>query len=338
MNKKESSVCVECGNEDVKEILTEQELEIRGDRIPMEVVSFSCRACGAEWEMLDPEHDYLEKAYRIYRARHQLLQPEEIKGLRKRYSLTQGELSRLLGWGQVTLNRYENGALQDQAHDSALRMLEDPGTMLKLLKQRPDALEQGKRDQVHVRLKAILSETLETCLIAPHFDYTADMESGFSEFSLTKCMNMILFLCRGGLFKTKLNKEMFYADFKHFKDFGKSITGLKYVHAPYGPVPMMYQVLLGSLIEKRKITISEIPFGGVDSRGEDIIAEQCDAAEEPLLSVFSDAELQTILWVKNYFLPFTSRKITEFSHQEAAYRGTTDYDVISYEYAKNLQI
>jgi hypothetical protein len=102
---------------------------------------------------------------------------------------------------------------------------------------------------------------------------------------------------------------MFYADFKHFKDFGKSITGLKYVPAPYGPVPMMYQVLLGSLIEKRKITISEIYFRGVDSKGEDIIAEQCDAAEEPLLSIFSDAELQTMLFVKKYFSSFTSRKM-----------------------------
>ncbi|MGV8119349.1 MAG: Panacea domain-containing protein [Candidatus Xenobiia bacterium LiM19] len=135
-----------------------------------------------------------------------------------------------------------------------------------------------------------------------------------SEFSLAKCMNMILFLCKDGIYKTKLNKEMFYADFKHFKDFGKSITGLKYNHAPFGPVPLMYTVLINSLIEKRKISVKEIPYGSTDTRGDDIVAEQYDAPESPQLSVFTDSELQAILSVKSFFSSFSSRKITGYSH------------------------
>lgn len=338
MNKKEAIVCPECGSKDVKKVLHEQKIEIRGDIISVEVPSFSCIACDSEWEMLETDNDYLDTAYRIYRQRHRLLQPEEIKELRKRYSLTQGELARLLGWGLVTLNRYENGALQDQAHDSALRMLEDPGNMLKLLRQRPDALDQEKRDQVQAKLKSLLDDAMESCLTAPYFDYPPSIESGLLVFSLVKCMNMILFLCKDGIYKTKLNKEMFYADFKHFKDFGKSITGLKYVHAPYGPVPLMYTVLLGSLIEKRKITVKEIVYGGTDARGDDIIAEQYDAAGSPQLSVFSDSELHTILTVKSHFSSFSSRRITNFSHEEPAYQQTREYETISYEYARELKI
>jgi len=44
-----------------------------------------------------------------------MLSPYEIRELRKRYGLTQKELSLLLGWGSVTMSRYENGALQDVA-------------------------------------------------------------------------------------------------------------------------------------------------------------------------------------------------------------------------------
>jgi len=339
MNEKEAIICPECGSSDVKNNHREQKIEIRGDMISVEVPSFSCTVCDSEWEMLESDYDYLDTAYRIYRQRHQLLQPEEIRDLRKRHSLTQGELARLLGWGLVTLNRYENGALQDQAHDSAIRMLKDPVNMYKLLKQRPDALEQVKRHQVQKKLKSLLNDTMESCLIAPYFDNPPSIESGLSEFSLAKCLNMILFLCKDGIYKTKLNKEMFYADFKHLKDFGKSITGPKYNHAPFGPVPLMYTVLIGSLIEKRKISVKEIPYSGTDARGDDIVAEQYDAAEScPQLSIFSDSELQTILSVKSFFSSFSSRKITSYSHEEPAYQQTREFETISYEYARELRV
>lgn len=46
--------------------------------------------------------------------------------LREKYGLSQQQLARLLGWGRVTVQRYEKGALQDTAHDLLLRQLEDP--------------------------------------------------------------------------------------------------------------------------------------------------------------------------------------------------------------------
>ena len=338
MKSNETAVCPECGGNDVTEVPQEQKIEIRGDVITVESPSFLCHSCNSEWEMLETGNDYLDAAYRIYRERHHLLQPEEIRDLRNRYSLTQGELARLLGWGLVTLNRYEKGALQDQAYDSALRLLEDPANLFKLLKQRPDVLDQAKYGKVQEKLKHLINDAMESCLLAPYFDYPPGIESGLSVFSLEKCINMILSLCSGGIYKTKLNKEMFYADFKHFRDHGRSITGLKYIHARYGPVPLMYTVLLGSLIEKRKITVQEISYGEADTGGDDIIAEQYDAAEKPQLSVFSDSELHTILSVKSHFSTFSSRKITSFSHEEPAYKRTSEQETISYEYARELGI
>ena len=41
----------------------------------------------------------------------------------------------------------------------------------------------------------------------------------------------------GYLGKTKLNKILFLIDFHYYFHKGKSITGQKYIHLPYGPVP-----------------------------------------------------------------------------------------------------
>ena len=52
-------------------------------------------------------------------------------------------LSRLLGWGPVTTQRYEQGALQDEAHDSILRqMRDDPLFVLKHWEKNKDRLSE----------------------------------------------------------------------------------------------------------------------------------------------------------------------------------------------------
>ena len=43
------------------------------------------------------------------------LQPEEIEKIRKQYGLSQKNFARLLGWGDITIHRYESGAIQDDA-------------------------------------------------------------------------------------------------------------------------------------------------------------------------------------------------------------------------------
>ena len=45
--------------------------------------------------------------------------------------------------------------------------------------------------------------------------------------------NVIVFFAKDVVLKTKLLKEMFYADFLNYKETGASITGLEYRKLPY---------------------------------------------------------------------------------------------------------
>jgi Antitoxin SocA-like, Panacea domain len=71
--------------------------------------------------------------------------------------------------------------------------------------------------------------------------YPPNEFSGYLKFDLRKFLNAALFFCKGGQLKTRLNKLLFYAVFKHFKENAVAITGARYVHLPLGPVPDNYE-------------------------------------------------------------------------------------------------
>jgi putative zinc finger/helix-turn-helix YgiT family protein len=107
-------VCPGCEKiTELEHIITTEEFNIRGELISVKSQYYKCKECGEEFEDPGSKDDPLDKAYREYRRKRGMVQPEEIREMRKRYSLTQKELSNLIGWGGATLSRYENGAIQD---------------------------------------------------------------------------------------------------------------------------------------------------------------------------------------------------------------------------------
>lgn len=142
-------ICPNCEKETNLELIqTVEVIDVRGEKIEVETRRYRCLDCGEEFEDSRSDDDPLDKAYKEYRRRHKMTTPEEIRNLRKRYGLTQSEMSTLLGWGAVTLSRYENGALQDEAHEKTLRLVMEPLNLLRLIEETPDALPQEKRDRL----------------------------------------------------------------------------------------------------------------------------------------------------------------------------------------------
>ena len=91
-------------------------ITVRGEAIEATEAFYHCPACGEKFTS-SYGHDALEEAYRKYRHRHHLVQPEEMRHWREHYGLTLTELSHLLEWEEATLNRFEQGALQETSED-----------------------------------------------------------------------------------------------------------------------------------------------------------------------------------------------------------------------------
>lgn len=328
-------VCPGCEKiTELEHIITTEEFNIRGELISVKSQYYKCKECGEEFEDPGSKDDPLDKAYREYRRKRGMVQPEEIREMRKRYSLTQKELSNLIGWGGATLSRYENGALQDEAHDRVLQLIKKPENMHRLILENGSFLLEEKRQRL---LEKLTSAVEETCSFPNIFEdrfgkYEPSIESGYNKLNLNKLFNIIKFFTKDGVFKSKLCKLIFYADFKHFKDYAVSITGVKYAHANHGPVPDNFEHYFATLIHDEKaVRVEEIEF-------KEYLGEKYFSDDEPDLNVFSEDELEILIYVKKYFKDHTATQIREYSHDEKGYKETRVGEIISYEYASHLKI
>lgn len=328
------NICPYCERQtDLEFIKSHEVIVVRGEEINVPVEYFKCSECGHDFEDPQSKHDPLTLAYKEYRRRHGLMQPEEIRELRQRYGLTQKELAKLLGWGEVTLSRYENGALQDETHNTIFQLIKEPHNLLHLIKQKGDFLQLDKREKLISFLEDEIEETYSFPLIFTELfgKYRPDILSGFQKFNLSKLFQVITFFCVGGVLKTKLNKLLFYADFKHYKEYTTSITGMRYVHLMYGPVPDNYEFYYAALQNENVIKVDEVFFG-------DYVGENLIAVNEPDFSLFQSSEINTLIAVKDFFRNFNASAIKEFSHKEKGYQETKDGQIIPYSYGDDLRI
>jgi putative zinc finger/helix-turn-helix YgiT family protein len=106
------------------------------------------------YDPIDEENKF-QSAYREYRRMNGLLQPEEIKEIRDKYGLSQRALARFLGWGEITVQRYEAGALQDNAHNNLLLLIRETSNFERLFEVRRHQLDVKDVSKINKRLDAM---------------------------------------------------------------------------------------------------------------------------------------------------------------------------------------
>lgn len=79
------------------------------------------------------EIENINKLYGIYRKKHNLLSPVEIKSIREKYKLTQEEFSVALGFNKIAIKRFENGALQTEEQDKIIRYVNSVDNLIDIL-------------------------------------------------------------------------------------------------------------------------------------------------------------------------------------------------------------
>lgn len=148
-----SACCPRCGRTVAYEVESRTETHaIRDEDVSVQVQVAICTMCGADLSVDELDDAALDASLRQYRARHGMMQPEQIRELRSRYGVGQKAFARLLGWGDVTLARYEAGSLQSASHDTALRLADDPDNARVLLRRNGDRLTPKQRYDVERRI------------------------------------------------------------------------------------------------------------------------------------------------------------------------------------------
>lgn len=336
----EKRIVMECPFCDEEHELVEREemssANVKGKTIPYLKKSYYCEVeeefCTSK--MMDAN---LLSARDEYRKEEDLLTSAQIKQIREKYSLTQKEFSNLLGWGDITVQRYETKKIQDNTYDYIMRLCdENPSFCLEMLQKNEKNFPIAKYEHIRERLKDIVKSDGNKYLLMKeirndYLDYENKSEwNGFKVINIEKVNAVIGYFSNYivPLYKVKLMKLLWYADVLYYKKHKESITGLVYQHLPLGAVPVAYNKLL----ELPSIKVVE------ELMNEHSVAYRIEPNREINLSSFTMDELEVLNQVASFFKEYNSRQIVDYMHKEKAYLETEPNQVISYDFAKYLSI
>ncbi len=330
--------CEQCGKTvETKIVSKEETYNVFGDQIKVNAQVLVCTECNEELFCEELDNATLINAYNEYRRRHKLLFPEEIRKIREQYGLSQRSFAKLLNWGDKTIHRYENGSIQDKAHNATLLFLREPGNMRMYLKNNEISLNKKQIDKILATVERLeLGKNINTehKILEMLFHEIPSEENGFKIFDYEKFCAMILFFAnkRGRILKTKLMKLLNYSDMLFYKENSISISGAQYIHLPYGPVPNKFELLLEMMqIFDHIIHIEISNENGYECHH---VIPDCDIPNE----ILSEKEINMLERIYDKFSDFGSVEISEYSHKEKGYISTEQGEVIPYTYAKDIQL
>ena len=270
-----------------------------------------------------------EASKKAIREKNKILgvDPDKIIALRKKYNLTQEQFSKIIGCAKKTLISYEQGtSVPNDIYIVTLKMLlENPNIIKPMIESNLSRYSQEEYQKITSKLSIIYEEEDNK-----KENQELSKYNGYTEYSLSKIKNLILYLSQNTILKTKLLKELFYCDFISYKNIGKSITGLEYKKYQFGPVPRNYEQILNKLIQSKSISLNLI----IDS---DYECTQISSIEKPNTKDFAKEELDIINRVIKYFKNYSSKKIVDYSHKEKAFTDTKENNLISYDYDFDIE-
>jgi putative zinc finger/helix-turn-helix YgiT family protein len=261
-----------------------------------------------------------------YREKYKLLFPVEIIELREKYGLTKAKMSLVLGWGQNTYANYEKGALQNESHNSLMRLVEDPEQFFKLVEMRFDLFSSGEIEILRKRIEKTSRAKKELQWIDLLWPRRIGSDTGYVKPNLNKFVNMVLyFLEKEKPYKTKLNKLLFYSDFYFFREYIKAISGSRYRAIAHGPVPSEYDAIYDWMRKNKFIDVKE----KIETCG---VTERFEALIEFDKSVFEKSEFEMLNNVQSKFKDFNATDIKKYSHKENAWKeNEKEKKIINYQ-------
>lgn len=313
-------------------------ITIKGEIVEYEETYYLCKDSDEdenEFVLAKINDANLMNARNAYRVKNGLLTSGEIVKIREQYGLSQSDLSNLLGWGDVTISRYESKAIQDEAYDNILRIVRDNPMeayeFLKKNKYKFSALKYlGIRERIIQNLDVYGKEFLKRQVLESEYvNYIEPSDfNGKKILDIDKLECIISYFAKrvNNLYKVKLMKMLWYADSLSYKMNGTSMTGLVYIHDSMGALPKgQYKILdLENIIVDKEEDYENTRYRILPNDKMD-------------LSIIDANEMDILDQVINKFRNFHTSEIVKYMHEERAYLETQDGKEIPFSLAKEIR-
>ncbi|SEO00920.1 Protein of unknown function [bacterium A37T11] len=308
-------------------------LTFRKETFPVVYHYYLCEDSGERFtdEQLDTVN--MVQVTNQYREKYGIPFPEEMRQIRQQYGISASKMSEILGLGANTYRLYESGEMPTVANGRLILSVRDPEEFIKQVTASSHFLGEREVNKLIAKAKTLLDERN----IVARDEHPKQIElrndppgsfNGYRRLSLTRISNAIAYFDEhiGDLYKTKLNKLLFYMDFLAYQKHGRSISGLPYRAIPFGPVPAEYGRLYVRLQDDGKISVEE-KYRKDDSCSEIYHADVPFDGDE-----FSEGELQVLQSVAKLFNGKSTGEVKDLSHEEPAWKENKDErQLISYQ-------
>ena len=312
--------------------------DVRGEKVAVMVPLWVCPTC-QETIVDEAFGDPVEKAYDAYRKSHGLLPAGDVQRIREQWRLSQVSFAALLGMSQATINRYEQGALQQDKEDELIRACDDPQHMRNVLARRGHLLTERQRKAVEEVLAPVhrpFGDADWLSVLDEPMPQEVSARSGFRRFDFDRYAAIVVWFSKSvqAVTQTKLYKLLFYSDYLAFRTDSKSLTGAVYRAMPYGPVPVGFSGLRARMEMEDYIMVNEVTYQNGNT-GEEF---RPGPRAGDIKVEFTVDELRVLTFVKDQLGSLPPSAISNKSHEETAWKNTPEKAVISYEMAKELSL
>lgn len=299
-----------------------------------------CKECHQDLYVNEIEEKNNKRIYELYREKANIIKPQDIVNLREKYDISQRELTAILGFGKMTINRYERGGVPTKSQSDYIKLLIDNDS--KFIEKVKEAYKNGSINEK--TYKKIVSTNLENEIskddiqdmyrrvINNSLELKPNIFNGYKLFDLELVENIISYISSkvSNLTITSLNKYLWFIDILSFNQRGVSITGLTYQKQQYGP----------TIIDQRykEISLLDDKYIRNDYEDENGTRTIITSNKNFDLSKLKESEIEIINKIIKLLKNKNVTDISNMSHEEEGWKKTKKFDEISFEYAMNLNI
>ena len=299
-----------------------------------------CNECNQDLYVNEIENENNERIYQIYREKADIIKAEDIIKLREKYDISQRELTSILGFGKMTINRYERGGLPTKSQSDYIKLLIENDD--KFIEKVKEAYEKNNINEK--TYNKIISEEVEKDIskkevqdnirryLKSVLNRKPDIYNGYKSLDLEKVENIISYIASKvkNLTITSLNKYLWYIDMLSFNERTVAITGLTYQNQKFGP----------TIVYKKydELSLLDDKYTREDIETENGNTTKIISNNNFNLDKISSSEKEIIDTIIKLLKNKNVTDISEISHREDGWKKTKRFEQISFEYAMNLKL
>lgn len=111
-----------------------QKLNFRKEEFQVKQRFYLCEESGERFTTTRLDELNLELVYNLFRAKHRIPTPEEIKETREKYGISAIKMSDILGFGQNSYGLYERGEIPSLSNAKLLKLASDLDSFYQLVR------------------------------------------------------------------------------------------------------------------------------------------------------------------------------------------------------------